>query len=51
MNLTRLCQLLAAPTFDDEEQSRVVGLAHVMCLVLLVAAAAGLKMRSCATRS
>jgi PAS domain S-box-containing protein len=41
MNLTRLRQLLAAPTFDDEEQSRVAGLAHVMCLVLLVAAAAG----------
>ncbi len=41
MNLGRIRQWLAAPTFEDEEKSRVAGLAHVMCLVLLVAAAAG----------
>jgi two-component system cell cycle sensor histidine kinase/response regulator CckA len=41
MDLARIRRLLAAPTFEDEEQSRVAGLAHVMCLVLLVAAAAG----------
>jgi two-component system cell cycle sensor histidine kinase/response regulator CckA len=42
MNLARIRRLLAAPTFEDEEENRVAGLANVMCLVLLVAAAGGM---------